>query len=71
MNTTTLYAELVIVGIGAMIPIILVLSLFGDFSWVSELGGVATTAVVVLLIPALSIVYLLGIVISNVPFRLF
>jgi hypothetical protein len=57
MNTATLYAELVVVGIGAMISIVLFFcSLFGDSSWVSKLAGLATTCGVVLLIPMLSIV---------------
>jgi hypothetical protein len=72
MNTTTLYAELVVVGSGAMISIVLFFcSLFGDSSWVSKLAGLATTGGVGLLIPMLSIVYLLGIVTSNLAFILF
>lgn len=72
MNITTLYAELVVVGSGTMISLVLFFySLFGDSSWVNKLPWLATTGGVVLLIPLLSIVYLLGIVISNVAFKLF
>lgn len=68
MNITTLYAELVVVGTGAMIFILLFLySCLGDPAWLSKvkelpsLGG----GVVVFLIPALSVIYLLGIVMTN------
>jgi hypothetical protein len=72
MNTTTLYAELIVVGSGAMLFIVLLFySLFGDLSWFSKLGGLTSIGSVVSLIPVLSVFYLLGIVISNVAYLLF
>jgi hypothetical protein len=72
MNTTTLYAELIVVGSGAAIFIVLLFySLFGDYSWFSKLGGLTSIGNVVPLIPVLSVLYLLGIVISNVAYLLF
>ncbi|OLD24314.1 MAG: hypothetical protein AUJ04_09330 [Acidobacteria bacterium 13_1_40CM_3_55_6] len=72
MNTTTLYAELIIVGSGATLFIVLLFhSLFGDSSWFSKLGGLSSIGSVVSLIPVLSVFYLLGIVISNVAYLLF
>ena len=72
MNTTTLYAELIVVGSGATLFIVLlVYSLFGDLSWFSKLGGLTSIGSVVSLIPVLSVFYLLGIVISNVAYLLF
>ena len=72
MNTTTLYAELIVVGSGATLFIVLLFySLFGDLSWFSKLGGLTSIGSVVSLIPVLSVFYLLGIVISNVAYLLF
>ena len=72
MNTTTLYAELIVVGSGGMIfAVLLFYSLFGDSSWFSKLGGLTAIGSVVSLIPVLSVFYLLGIVISNVAYLLF
>ena len=72
MNTTTLYAELIVVGSGATIFIVLLFySLFGDSSWFSKFGGLTSIGSVVSLIPVLSVFYLLGIVISNVAYLLF
>jgi hypothetical protein len=72
MNTTTLYAELIVVGSGATIFIVLLFySLFGDSSWFGKLGGLTSIGNVVSLIPVLSVFYLLGIVISNVAYLLF
>jgi hypothetical protein len=72
MNTTTLYAELIVVGSGATLFIVLLFhSLFGTSSWFSKLGGLTSIGSVVSLIPVLSVFYLLGIVISNVAYLLF
>src|SRR6267378_8713020 len=72
MNTTTLYAELIVVGAGATLFIVLLFySLFGDPSWFSKLGGLTSIGSVISLIPVLSVFYLLGIVISNVAYLLF
>lgn len=72
MNTTTLYAELIVVGSGATLFIVLLFhSLFGDSSWLSKLGGLSSIGSVVSLVPVLSVFYLLGIVISNVAYLLF
>jgi hypothetical protein len=71
MNTTTLYAELIVIGSGAAIFIVLLFySLFGDTSWYSKLGGLASVGSVVSLIPVLAVLYLLGIVINNVGYLL-
>jgi hypothetical protein len=70
MNTTTLYAELIVVGSGAAIFIVLLFySLFGNLSWLSNLG-LTSIEKVVSLIPVLSVLYLLGIIISNVAYLL-
>jgi drug/metabolite transporter (DMT)-like permease len=72
MNTTTLYAELIVVGSGTSIFIVLFFySLFGDASWLSKLGGLSSIGSVVSLIPVLSVLYLLGIVITNVGHLVF
>ena len=72
MNTTTLYAELIVVGSGAAFFIVLLFySLFGDKSWFDILQGSNSVESVVSLIPVLSVLYLLGIVISNVAYLLF
>ena len=71
MNITTLYAELVVVGTGAtMFVALMFYSVFGDSSWFSGLGKL-TSISVAWVIPTLSVVYLLGIVISNLSFLLF
>jgi hypothetical protein len=72
MNTTTLYAELIVVGSGTTIFVVLFFySLFGDASWFSKLGGLSSIESVVSLIPVLSIFYLFGIIITNVGHLLF
>ena len=73
MNFTTLYAELVVVGTGALIFILLFFySFFGDLSWFSKFGAKDSfLGNAVVLIPALSVIYLLGIVIANVSHLLF
>jgi len=68
MNFTTLYAELVVVGTGAMIFILLFFySFFGDRSWLSifDLKDSSLLGNALVLVPALSVIYLLGIVIAN------
>lgn len=72
MNTTTLYAELIVVGSGAtFFIVVLFYSLFGNPSWFSKLGGLTSIGSVVSLVPVLSVFYLMGIVISNVAYLLF
>jgi hypothetical protein len=72
MNTTTLYAELIVVGSGTAIFIVLFFySLLGDASWFSKLGDLSSIGSVVSLIPVLSFFYLLGIVITNMGHLLF
>jgi hypothetical protein len=72
MSTTTLYAELVVVGTGAAIVILVFFySLTGDWSLFSGLGGLASLGSAASLIPVLSIIYLLGIINTNIGFLLF
>ena len=72
MNTTTLYAELIVVGSGTtMFIVLLFYSLFGDASWFSKLGNLSSVESVVSLIPVLSVIYLLGIIITNLGHRFF
>jgi hypothetical protein len=67
MSTTDLFVELIIIGIGAAIwLVLLILSLFG-YNWVPL--GVATSLVA--LVPALAVVYVLGIVVDRVADALF
>ena len=71
MSFTTLYAELVVVGTGAMTCVLLFFyAFFGDSSWFSRLKGLSL-ADVAALIPVLSVIYLLGIVIANISYLLF
>lgn len=72
MSITTLYAELVVVGTGALLFILLFFHAFiGDWSWFAKLKGLESSTSLVILIPALSIVYLLGILIANLTHLLF
>ena len=72
MNTTTLYAELIVVGSGTSIFLALFLySRMGDAAWLSKLGGLSSIGSVASLIPFLSVIYLLGIVITNVAHLIF
>lgn len=67
MSTTTLYAELVVVGTGAMVFVLLFFyAFFGNQSWFSKLAVPASIGSAFYLIPVLSVIYLLGIVIANV-----
>ena len=72
MTTTTLYAEILVVGSGtALFIVLLFYSLFGNVSWASKLGGLSSIESVVSLVPVLSVFYLLGIVVINVAHLLF
>jgi hypothetical protein len=71
MSITTLYAELVVVGTGALLFIVLfAYAFFGDLSFVMKFPTSALGATIVL-IPILSVIYLLGIIIANVSHLLF
>ena len=72
MTTTTLYAEILVVGSGtALFIVLLFYSLFGNVSWASKLGGLSSIESIVSLIPVLSVFYLLGIVVINAAHILF
>lgn len=72
MSITTLYAELVVVGNGALLFILLFFHAFvGDWSWFAKLKGLESSTSLVILIPALSLVYLLGIIITNLSHLVF
>ena len=72
MNTTVLYAELLVVGSGAAISILVFFySFFGDKSWFSDIKELSTIGGLVSLIPVLSVIYLLGIINSNIGHVLF
>ena len=71
MTTTTLYAEILVVGSGtALFIVLLFYSLCGKVSWATtiELSAIEK---VVSLIPVVSVFYLLGIVVINVASKLF
>ena len=62
MNTTNLFVELVVIGAGATIGLLLlVLSIFG-YTWVPWKELTSST----MLIPLLSIIYLLGIIVDRI-----
>ena len=73
MSITTLYAELVVVGTGALIFVLLFFyALFGNPSWLEKLQSLPDSiGNAIYLIPGLSVIYLLGIVIANVSHLLF
>ena len=72
MSTTTLYAELIVVGSGAAIFVLLLCySLFGDPSWFGKLRDLSSIGNVVSLVPVLAVVYFLGIVMNSVGYVLF
>ena len=72
MSITTLYAELVVVGSGALFFILLFCyALFGNQSWFAKLEVPATIGNAIFLVPALSVIYLLGIVIVNMSHLFF
>ncbi len=67
MNTTNLFVELVVIGVGAAIWVmLLVLSLFG-FGWVSFDTLLSLPAI----IPCLAVVYVLGIVLDRMADKIF
>lgn len=67
MNTTALFVELIVIGTGAAIWLILLLvSIFG-YTWVSW----KETTALVALIPVLSLIYVLGIVVDYLVFLLY
>jgi hypothetical protein len=67
MSITTLYAELIVVGSGTMIFIVLLFySLLGSPLWFGRLKELSSLESVIFSIPVLSVIYLLGIVIANV-----
>ena len=67
MNTTNLFVELVVIGVGILAALILlVLSIFG-YEWVS--WNIITSPTI--LIPLLSVTYLLGIVVDRIADLLF
>ena len=70
MSITTLYAELVVVGTGGLLFVVLFSYAFFDLSWALKFPGNALGATIVL-IPILSVIYLLGIIISNVSHLIF
>jgi hypothetical protein len=72
MSTTTLYAELIVVGSGTLISILLLFySLLGNSSWFGELKAMSSIGNILSLVPVLSVIYLLGIVITGVGYLLF
>lgn len=67
MNTTNLFVELIVIGVGATLWIVLlILSLFG-YAWVPFDGLLSLPA----LIPILSVIYVLGIVVDRLADALF
>lgn len=67
MNTTNLFVELVVIGVGTLFALILtVMSIFG-YRWISWEQIASST----MLIPLLSITYLLGIVIDRISDQVF
>lgn len=62
MNTTNLFVELVVIGVGTLLALMLtIMSIFG-YGWISWEKITSST----MLIPLLSITYLLGIVIDRI-----
>ncbi len=67
MSTTALVAELLVIGVGAAIWLVLIVLTFLGFDWV-ELEDLSKA---IGLIPAVAVVYLLGIVVDRVADKLF
>ena len=68
MNTTDLFVELVIIGIGALLWIPLILIGLFDYSWISLVGWTTSldpALAILALIPVLSITYVLGILVDR------
>ena len=71
MSITTLYAELVVVGTGTLLFVLLSFyAFFGQPSWIPKPSADSIESVLSL-IPVLSVIYLLGIVIANVSHLVF
>jgi len=71
MSITTLYAELVVVGTGALLFVLLSFyAFFGEPSWIPKLSASSIESVISL-IPVLSVIYLLGIIMANVSHIIF
>jgi hypothetical protein len=70
MSITTLYAELVVVGTGALLSVLLLVYAFFGASWVPNLSA-DSVETVISLVPVLSAVYLLGIIIVNISHNIF
>jgi hypothetical protein len=75
MSITTLYAELVVVGTGTLLFIVLSFyAYWGDLSFVrtfAEKSPSSTLGATIVLIPILSVIYLLGIIVANVSHIIF
>lgn len=70
MKTTNLFVELVVVGTGAALFLVLLLvTFFGDQPWLYQ--GISKSDDVASIIPVLSLIYVLGIVVDKVAYRLF
>ena len=65
MSITTLYAELVVVGTGALLFVLLSVYAFFGASWVPAVSA-DSAGKVIALVPVLSVIYLLGIIVANV-----
>jgi len=70
MKTTNLFVELVVVGTGAALFVVLLLfTFFGDQPWLYQ--GISKTDDVASIIPVLSLIYVLGIVVDKIAYRVF
>ncbi len=70
MKTTNLFVELVVVGTGAALFVVLLLfTFFGAQPWLYQ--GISKSDDVASIIPVLSLIYVLGIVVDKVAYRLF
>jgi hypothetical protein len=71
MSITTLYAELVVVGTGALLFVLLSFyAFFGEPWWTPKISASSIESVISL-IPVLSVIYLLGIIMANVSHIVF
>jgi hypothetical protein len=62
MSTTNLFVELVVIGVGAMVWLILLTSAIFDFQWLQ----VKSEIFLALTVPLLSLIYLLGIILDRI-----
>ncbi len=70
MKTTSLFVELVVVGTGAALFVVLLLfTFYGAQPWLYQ--GISKSDDVASIIPVLSLIYVLGIVVDKVAYRLF